>query len=416
MAQQIASDLRSLISPPSSINTPRWQLPHTLCRSEQPHLSGLFTRRRVDEYATPGNRRDYMFEFLRWIRKETQSFNLEALAKECQKEFVTDFNLHPYGPFYDYVVLLWVWLIYRVSSSVAIFDGIHPIPIFPWGYVGGVPSGHPRGRWYSAKELQAAILQRLGCWRPKDWERNIRFLYPSNLFSIEHILDNRLSTFKPMFEYNFAAVAPPGVSSIAREHASLPCPGDNKVPAQKKHKLIGLPSPTRTQKQTADLSQSFQAETPCPPMLENDESFNPSQEGQQVSACARQVTVPAGRPSRSPSLSASTERRSTLSVSLERFVNMSARLHCVEDENFDIDTIAWLVMGLGADESRKRLFYFYDHGPADIWYCLGDVLSQPPKMKLIVDVSVSDQFIEMSDELDVEDDLWNGEGVDGLRI
>ncbi len=89
MAQQIASDLRSLISPPSSINTPRWQLPHTLCRSEQPHLSGLFTRRRVDEYATPGNRRDYMFEFLRWIRKETQSFNLEALAKECQKEVST---------------------------------------------------------------------------------------------------------------------------------------------------------------------------------------------------------------------------------------------------------------------------------------------------------------------------------------
>ncbi|SCV38720.1 uncharacterized protein FFB14_06995 [Fusarium fujikuroi] len=272
-------------------------------------------------------------------------------------------------------------------------DGIHPIPIFPWGYVGGVPSGHPRGRWDSAKELQAAILQRLGCWRPKDWERNIRFLYPSNLFSIEHILDNRLSTFKPMFEYNFAAVAPPGVSSIAREYASLPCPGDNKVPAQKKHKLIGLPSPTRTQKQTADLSQSFQAEKPCPPMLENDESFNPSQEGQQVSACAQesnisqlkggcddhesQVTVPAGRPSRSPSLSASTERRSTLSVSLERFVNMSARLHCVEDETFDIDTIAWLVMGLGADESRKRLFYFYDHGPADIWYCLGDILSQP---------------------------------------
>ncbi|CZR46719.1 uncharacterized protein FPRO_12169 [Fusarium proliferatum ET1] len=319
----------------------------------------------------------------------------------------------------------------RSLVSPPSIDGIHPIPIFPWGYVGGVPSGHPRGRWDSAKELQAAILQRLGCWRPKDWERNIRFLYPSNLFSIEHILDNRLSTFKPMFEYNFAAVAPPGVSSIAREHASLSCPDDDKVSAQKKHKLIGLPSPTRTQKQSAELSQSFQAEKPCPPTSENEESFNPSQEGQQISACAlesnisqlkggfddheSQVTVPAARPSRSPSLSASTERRSTLSVSLERFVNMSARLHCVEDENFDIDTIAWLVMGLGADESRKRLFYFYDHGTADIWYCLGDVLSQPPKMKLIVDVSVSDRFIEMSDELDLKDDLWNGEGIDGLR-
>lgn len=36
-------------------------------------------------------------------------------------------------------------------------------------------------------------------------------------------------------------------------------------------------------------------------------------------------------------------------------------------------------------------------------------------MKLIVDVSVSDRFIEMSDELDLKDDLWNGEGIDGLR-
>ncbi|ENH74713.1 hypothetical protein FOC1_g10003495 [Fusarium oxysporum f. sp. cubense race 1] len=56
---------------------------------------------------------------------------------------------------------------------------------------------------------------------------------------------------------------------------------------------------------------------------------------------------------------------------------MSASLYCVEDENFDVDTVAWLVTGFGADESRRRLFYFYDHGTVDIWYCLGDVLSQP---------------------------------------
>lgn len=52
-------------------------------------------------------------------------------------------------------------------------------------------------------------------------------------------------------------------------------------------------------------------------------------------------------------------------------------MHCVEDENFDVDTVAWLVMGLGPDESRRRLFYFYDHATVDEWYCLGDVVSQP---------------------------------------
>ncbi|KAF5599153.1 hypothetical protein FPCIR_2549 [Fusarium pseudocircinatum] len=273
-------------------------------------------------------------------------------------------------------------------------ENVHPIPIFPWGYVGGAPSGFPRGHWDSTRELQTAILQRLGCWRPKDWERNIRFLYPSNLFSIEHILDNRLSTFKPMFEYNFVAVAPPGVGSIALEHASLLSPSDDKPPEeQNKRELSGYPSPASILRNAANLPQSLPAEKPRSPTPEDGEIRDPSLERQQVSACTQesnplqltgsyvehesQVAVHGGRTSRSPSLSASSERRSTLSVSLERFVNMSARLHCVEDENFDIDTIAWLVMGLGADESRQRLFYFYDHATVDIWYCLGDVLSQP---------------------------------------
>ncbi|CVK97682.1 uncharacterized protein FMAN_11677 [Fusarium mangiferae] len=89
---------------------------------------------------------------------------------------------------------------------------------------------------------------------------------------------------------------------------------------------------------------------------------------------AKCVTTRRRRAARSPS---SAEPVSAISLSLERFAKMSARLHCVEDENFDVDTVAWLVMGLGPDESRRRLFYFYDHAAVDVWYCLGDVVSQP---------------------------------------
>ncbi|KAG5747428.1 hypothetical protein H9Q72_003412 [Fusarium xylarioides] len=89
---------------------------------------------------------------------------------------------------------------------------------------------------------------------------------------------------------------------------------------------------------------------------------------------ANRITPRRRRAPRSPS---SAEPVSAISLSLERFAKMSARLHCVEDENFDVHTVAWLVMGLGADESRERIFYFYDHATVEIWYCLGDVVSQP---------------------------------------
>ncbi|KAI7767473.1 hypothetical protein LZL87_010801 [Fusarium oxysporum] len=247
----------------------------------------------------------------------------------------------------------------------------------------------------STRELQTAILQRLGPLRPKEWRKNTRFRHASSLFSIEDILGNRLSVFKSVFEYKRGAVGLPGAASIAREHGSSPAPpSDDRAPTQRNNgELIGYPSPPGTQRQAAKLSQSLQAEKPCSPTSENGESRDRSQDGQKVSTSAQesslsqlkegydeqdsQVSVPSERPGKSPSLPASTKPRSALSVSLERFVNMSARLHCVEDENFDVDTIAWLVIGLGADESRRRLFCFLDDATMDVWYCLGDVLSQP---------------------------------------
>ncbi|KAF5694065.1 hypothetical protein FDENT_1369 [Fusarium denticulatum] len=276
------------------------------------------------------------------------------------------------------------------------FDGVNPIPIFPWGYVGGVPHGYTADKCASMGELQTAILQRLGPLGPKEWERNTRFRQPSSLFTIEDILGNRQSVFKSVFEYKKGAPGTPRATSIPREHGSSPAPpsDNNKAPdQQKKHELSGYPSPPSILRNAAKLSQSLPAEKSRSSTSVNGENRNPDQGDQKTSTSSQdsrlshlkegfdehdnQVPVPNERLGRNPSPPASTERRSTLSVSLERFVNMSARLHCVEDENFDNDTIAWLVMGLGGDESRERLFYFYDHATVDIWYCLGDVLSQP---------------------------------------
>lgn len=58
-----------------------------------------------------------MLEFLRWMREERDSNELKNLEKECRDEvkawFVNDFSLQPRGRFYDFVIHLWIWLIYR---------------------------------------------------------------------------------------------------------------------------------------------------------------------------------------------------------------------------------------------------------------------------------------------------------------
>jgi hypothetical protein len=201
-----------------------------------------------------------------------------------------------------------------------------------------------------------------------------------------------------MFEYNFCTVVPPGVTNITREHGSSPAtPSDDKPPDQQsKRELSGYHSPPSILRNAAKLSQSLLAEKPRSPTPEDGEIRNPSQDDQKASSSAQdstisqleadydehdiQVFVPDERPGRSPSLPAFTEPRSALSVSLERFVNMSARLHCVEDENFDVDTIAWLVIGLGANDSRRRLFCFLDDATTGVWHCLDDVISQPIRL------------------------------------
>ncbi|KAF5251758.1 hypothetical protein FANTH_3368 [Fusarium anthophilum] len=294
------------------------------------------------------------------------------------------------------------WALLRLCGTPLV-EGVAPIPIFPWGYVGGAPHGYTADQWASISmgEPQTAILQRLGPLGPKEWERNTRFRQPSSLFTTEDILGNRLAVF-----YNKDVVGIPRANSIPQVHGSSPAPpSGNKAPDQpKKRELRGYLSPSSILRNAAKLPQSLPAEKPRSSTSADGENRNPYQGDQKMSTSSQdaslsqlkkgydkhdsQAPVPNERLDRNPSAPApapaSTEPRSALSVSLERFVNMSARLHCVEDENFYVDTIAWLVIGLGANDSRRRLFCFLDDAKTGVWHCLGDVFTQP--LRLLIEL------------------------------
>jgi hypothetical protein len=95
-------------------------LPHRLCKSEEPNNTGNFEQNWVGENITAGRRGYYMRVYLEWMRKETKPDQMDKIFQECKKKlyiwFTEDFKLHPRGRFYEYVLDLWVWLIWRGSS------------------------------------------------------------------------------------------------------------------------------------------------------------------------------------------------------------------------------------------------------------------------------------------------------------
>ncbi|KAF5638131.1 hypothetical protein F52700_4836 [Fusarium sp. NRRL 52700] len=274
------------------------------------------------------------------------------------------------------------------------FKGIRPIPIFPWRYIGGAPRGRYLDTWKNnTRELQKTILQRLGPLRPNSWKRNKKHRSIKALFSIEDILRNSQPAIKSELEDEDCMDQLPDTISVPREQwkaeinsiersssASLRimemswnqnggnCSREASPPAADEHGNDNLQAPGNAETLHSSGDPDPWAGDQFPgfsePWAGNDDHGH----------LVHHVTPRRRRAPRSPS---SAEPVSAISRSLERFAKMSARLHCIEDENFDVDTVAWLVMGLGDDESRRRLYYFYDHAAVDIWFCLGDVVSQP---------------------------------------
>ncbi|KAI3576350.1 hypothetical protein IWW34DRAFT_822063 [Fusarium oxysporum f. sp. albedinis] len=307
---------------------PPGQLSHRLCKSEQPNNTGLFS----------------------------------------ESEFVDDYDLYPRGRFFVYVVHLWVWLIY--------LKRIFPFPIFPWRYIGDAPTGpfagcHDRSVGIT-RALQIHILRRLGPDGPKGWRKNRRHVWWRPVLSPDKILGNPQPQLKlDTDSENCLGQLPDATSHLKQEGPSLAppaSPGHNKACVRRNNDEPS--SDLSANEENCDVSHGGQNLSTVAP----NSSLSQLKEGRDEHDS--QASVPSERQSTSSSLLPSAEPRSALSVLLERLASMSDRLHCVVDENFDIDTIAWLVIGLGADESRQRLFNFLDEATMGVWYCLGDVVSQ----------------------------------------
>ncbi|KAF5973352.1 hypothetical protein FCOIX_8806 [Fusarium coicis] len=328
--------------------------PHTLCKSKQPSNPGFFSGSWVDGNATAHRRRTYMFEFLRWMREETEANELKTLEKE--------------------------------------FRGIRPIPIFPWKYIGGAPRGRYLDTWENkTKDVQRSILRRLGPMRPHSWEMNESNRSVKYLFDIGDILKSSQPAIKSELEDGSCIDRPPEAASVPGAQLAT---GSNSPRGSSPVSLRNMEALSHQHDETREASPrpvhrddnnrwhtSWNVEnrhfSPGPNSWAGDQYPGLSKHRDDQDDHGHLANRVTPRIRRAPCIPSSPEPVSAISLSLERFAKMSDRLHCVEDENFDVDTVAWLVMGLGADESRSRLFYFYDHATVDIWYCLGDVISHP---------------------------------------
>ncbi|KAK2473169.1 hypothetical protein H9L39_15344 [Fusarium oxysporum f. sp. albedinis] len=216
------------------------------------------------------------------------------------------------------------------------------------------------------------MFKRLGPDGPKGWRKNRRHVWWRPVLSPDKILGNPQPQLKlDTDSENCLGQLPDATSHLKQEGPSLAppaSPGHNKACVRRNNDEPS--SDLSANEENCDVSHGGQNLSTVAP----NSSLSQLKEGRDEHDS--QASVPSERQSTSSSLLPSAEPRSALSVLLERLASMSDRLHCVVDENFDIDTIAWLVIGLGADESRQRLFNFLDEATMGVWYCLGDVVSQ----------------------------------------
>jgi hypothetical protein len=71
------------------------------------------------------------------------------------------------------------------------------------------------------------------------------------------------------------------------------------------------------------------------------------------------------------------ETRSAVALYLDRIADVSAQLQCVEDENFDGITVAFLVTALDQPDSAQRMYNFLQEAELGMWYRLNEASSKP---------------------------------------
>ncbi|KAF4436315.1 hypothetical protein F53441_13296 [Fusarium austroafricanum] len=337
---------------------------HRLCKSEETENTGRFSVEWIGDGPNERDRRVYMISFLHWMRKRTLEERLQ-LQDECEKGSSR--------------------LVTLGCGTSGVVKNISPLPIFPWEYTGPPPVSlgtSPLKTYGSSKSLQASILRRV----------DPDFVPPTG----QHLLLNEdLTTAQtaPSLRSSGSALTHFHASNSAKTSRQRSIttfrisPTAIRKALRYSTKSVRSASPHKTNSSpiVADTSHCQDVQNKDEPNGHGNDMYNESgkretphrnDQKDEHAEQNEQVSVSVPSPQKRPRLESATQPRSAIALTLDRIANMSAELYCVENQYLDLDLIAWIIMMLGEDGSR-RLFGFLNHGTLNAWYCLRSIVSEP---------------------------------------